>query len=158
MRRLLAAVTLIASLALAASALAVLPKNGKSYRGTTSAPKIGKFKDPVSFKIAGGGHLVQGFQFGFLSCQGSGGPPPVKNPYTQPDNIVAFGKMGIAGDGTFTDTGFHTANGVKTTATVHGKFKKRKKRVIATGTLKVSQDFPGGHCGPAKLTFSAKAK
>jgi hypothetical protein len=158
MRRLLAVLTAIAFLVAAASALAVLPKGGKTYKGTTSAPKFGKFKDPVSFKTAQGGHLVSGFQFGFLSCQGVGGPPPTSNPYTQPNAIVAFGKMGISGDGKFTGTGTHTVNGTKTTATVHGKFKKRKKRVIATGTLSVSQTFQGGQCGPTKLTFSAKAK
>src|SRR5690348_13518764 len=105
MRRLLAAVTLIACLALAASALAVLPKGGKTYKGTTSAPKVGKFKDPVSFQTVAGGHLVQGFKVGFLGCQGFGGPPPATNPYTQPDNVLAFGKMGIGGDGKFSGSG-----------------------------------------------------
>ena len=158
MRRLLAAVTLIASLALAATALAVLPKGGKTYKGTTALPKVGTFKDPVSFVTRQGGHRVEQFKVGFLSCQGSGGPPPATNPYTQPDNVIPYGRMGIGGDGSFTGSGYHIANGVRTDGSVTAKFKKRKKRVIATGTLTFKQTFAGGHCGPVKVKFTAKPK
>ena len=158
MRRLTAAGTVIALLAVAATALAAVafPKGGKSYKGTTSLPKIGKFKDPVTFKTNSNGHTVLKFKFGYLSCQGVGGPPPTTNPYTQPDNVVEFGSMGLSARGSFTGLGFHTVSGTKTTARVKGKFKLSKRRIVATGTLTVRQTFPGGHCGPEKVTFTAK--
>jgi|tagenome__1003787_1003787.scaffolds.fasta_scaffold20932696_2 hypothetical protein len=158
MRRLLAAVTAIASLALAASALAVLPKGGKTYKGTAAVPKLVNFKDPVSFVTRQGGHRVEQLKVGYLTCRPYGGPEPSTNPYTQPDNVIEFGRMGVGGDGSFTGSGYHIANGVRTDGSVTGKFKKRKKRVIATGTLKFTQTFSGGKCGPQKVKFTAKPK
>src|SRR5438105_4642201 len=100
MRKLVAALTLLAVLAAAAAALAVLPKNGAKYKGTTSAPafqgtKNRTFKDPVTFGVSNGGRTLTSFNFGEPSCFGSGGPPPKKNPYTGKGYYTKMGSVPV---------------------------------------------------------------
>jgi hypothetical protein len=166
MRRLVVFTALAGTLALAAAAAAVRPGGGVKYKGTTSAPTIvgaggKKFKDPVTFTTGTNGSQLKGFTFGEPSCQGSGGPPPTKNPYTSKFEKAKMGTILVATKGNFSLGQPLKVGGTQTHTTVSGTFKKNKKthRVLASGTITFTQTIPGGgQCGPAHLSFKAAPK
>jgi hypothetical protein len=166
MRRLAIPATLAGVLAFAATALAVLPPGGTSYKGTTSAtPFTGakgqKFTDPVTFKSSSNGRTLTSFKFGEPSCIGSGGPPPTKNPYTSKGFLAKMGTILVAPNGAFDVTKNVKIGQVNTVTRVTAKFSRNKKThkvVIKGGKITFSQDFQGSKCGPAHLTFKAAPK
>jgi hypothetical protein len=155
-----AATTLVAVLVLAtaATALAVLPKGGTKFKGTTSAPKIGKFRDPISFGVSAKQKTVVSIKFGTLGCFGSGGPPPRKNPYTQPFATVKIQSAKLKSSGSFSGGTNTSLGGTPTFVTISGKFASKSGKLSASGKIKVSQMFNGQRCGPATTTFKAKPK
>lgn len=158
MRRLTVIPFALATFALAATALAAVPSGGSRFKGTTSAPAIGHFKDPVSFKVASNAKKITGFKFGTLGCFGSGGPPPKKNPYTQPFNTGKVASIAIDAKGSFSANVAIKVGQVPTTTTVIGKFGKKHGKVTASGVITISQSFQGHTCGPSTMKFKATAK
>ena len=166
MRRLAIPAALAGVLASAATALAVLPPGTTSYKGTTSAtPFTGakgqKFTDPVTFKTSSNGRSLTGFKFGEPSCNGSGGPPPTKNPYTQKGFLAKMGSIPVDAAGKFSTTKNVKVGQVQTVTSVAGQFSKNKKThkvVVKGGKITFSQTFQGVKCGPAHLTFKAAPK
>jgi hypothetical protein len=165
MRRLVAITTLAGALALAAAALAVLPKGGSHYKGKTSAPTIigaggKKFTDPVTFTVASNSRSLTAFKFGEPSCQGSGGPPPTKNPYTASFEAAKLGGVPVAADGKFSVTKNLVVGGTPTATGVSGKFSTNRKthKVIAKGTLSFTQHVTGGGQCTGHLSFTAAPK
>ena len=109
MRRLAVPATLALALAFAATALAVLPPGGASYKGKTSAtPFVGakgqKFTDPLTFGVSKNGRTLTSFKFGEPSCFGVGGPPPTKNPYTSKGFLAKMGSIPVDASGKFNAT------------------------------------------------------
>jgi hypothetical protein len=156
--------TLAGALVLAATALAALPKGGSKYQGTTTAATLTgtkgkKFKDPVTFGVADAQHLTN-FKFGEPSCQGSGGPPPSKNPYTSKSETANMGGILVAPSGAFDVTRNIKVGKVQTTTEVSGKFTKntKTKKVTVKGTITFSQTFQGIKCGPSHLGWKAAPK
>jgi hypothetical protein len=165
MRRLAVVATLTGALVMAATALAVLPKGGSSYKGTTSAtPFTGakgqKFKDPVTFGVSADRQHLTSFKFGEPSCSGSGGPPPTKNPYTSKGFLAKMGGILVAANGAFDVTKNIKVGQVQTVTEVTGKFSKnsKTKKVVVKGKITFSQTFNGVKCGPAHLSWKAAPK
>lgn len=158
MRKLVAVPITLATLVVVTTALAVVPSGGSRFKGTTSAPAIGHFKDPVSFKIASNGKKITGFKFGTLGCFGSGGPPPKKNPYAQPFNTGKVTSIAVDAKGGFSTTVEIKVGQVPTTTIVFGKFGKKHGKVTASGAITISQSFQGQTCGPSTISFKATAK
>ena len=157
MRKLIAAVTVLATLAFTASSLAVVPRGNLHFAGFTSAPPIAGFKDPMSFSVASNARSVTGFKFGTLGCFGFGGEPPKRNPYAFPTNTAKLAAIPIKG-GAFSATQEIKVGPVPTTATVTGKFRRRSGKFTASGAITISQDFQGETCGPATMTYTATSK
>ena len=153
---------LACALLLAAAALAAKPKKGARFSGHTSATPVEGFKAPVKFTVASNGKSLSNFTFGSFGCFGAGGFKPGVNPYTG-NSLIDAGKLNIASSGKFTDNAVsaHTVAGQTTTTkmTISGRFSTPKR---VAGTIAFSQVVSGGgassSCGPAKLSFSAKAK
>jgi hypothetical protein len=158
MRKLIAVPTVLTILILAPASFALLPSGGSRFKGTTSAAKIGRFKDPVSFKVGSDASTISKFKFGTLGCFGSGGPPPTKNPYTRPFNTAKMPTISIDSKGQFSGTAQLTIGQVPTTSKVTGKFRKKSGKMRASGKITVSQTFQGQSCGPATMSYSASAK
>lgn len=158
MRRLAITAPAVAGLVFAATALAVLPAGGAHFAGTTSAARIGKFKDPVSFSVAANRAAVTSFQWGSFGCFGAGGFPPNKNPYTLPGSAAKVKSLALEPGGTFAGTGKFKLSGTPSTATISGKFSKSKGKLRASGSITIRQTSNGQKCGPGTMTFSAAAK
>jgi hypothetical protein len=174
MRRLIAGLTTLAVLALAAAALAALPPAPSKFKGTTSSGPItdcvapGKctvFRAPVSFKVVAGGksgRKIKKFKFGTLSCFGAGGFTPGKNPYTSKGSTAKVGSIAVSTGGKFSKTKSLKVNGAKTKVTVKAKFTRKashgKVKFGAKGKLTITQAIGAQKCGPATVTFKAKRK
>ena len=151
-----------AVLLLAATALAAQPKKNARFAGTTSAAPVEGFHAPVKFTVSADGKSLSSFTFGSFGCFGAGGFKPGVNPYTG-NSLIDAGKLKLASKGKFTDNAIssHTVAGQTTTTkmTIAGHFATAKS---VSGTITFSQVVKGGEvnsqCGPAKLSFSAKAK
>lgn len=150
MRRVIAVLTVLAALVVAATALAVLPPSGSRFKGKVNQPKLGgKYDDPVSFAISG--RKVKAFKFGSFGCSGGfGGPAPPQNPWTQSANTVTFGPMKIKSNGKFSGSAHHGNADFK----LSGKFSKSGKKAAGKITLTFAEN--GGDCG--SVTFTAKKK
>jgi hypothetical protein len=160
MRRFLVPSIGVAALLTCATALAALPKSGARYAGVTSAPSIGKFKDPVTFRASKDSRKLMSINFGEPSCQGSGGPPPSKNPYKSV-LAVKLGSATVSAKGKFSVTKTTQLFGRPAHSTFKGTFKRDSKtrKTLAKGSIVLTQDEPDGtHCGPAQLTFRAAPK
>jgi hypothetical protein len=151
------------ALALAAAALAAHPKKGHKYSGFVSASAINGFKPPVTFKVSSDGTKLLNFTYSSLGCEGAGGFMPGVDYWTKPFAIKKVGTVKVAAaSGRFSvknaKSTFVVSNQkTVTTTSVSGSFKNAK---TATGTITFSQAISvngGLKCGPAKLTFSAKA-
>jgi hypothetical protein len=150
------------SLALAGAALAAHPKKGHRYSGFSSETPINGFKAPVTFKVSSDGTKLLNFTYSTIGCEGAGGFMPGINYWTKPFNLKKVGTVKVAANGKFSvknaKSTFAVSNQKTVTTTgVSGRFKNGK---TATGTITFSQaiNVNGGiKCGPAKLTFSAKA-
>ena len=153
-------------LAISATALAAKPKAGKKYSGVTTAPKLNGFKAPVSFKVSRDGSKLAGFRYSDFGCLGSGGAfQPGVNYYLKSFNLHKLGTIPVATNGSFSVTNVSTTYVIQgqktvTTSSVAGKFKNSK---MASGTITFSQKFTaprvhGESCGPATVSFTAKAK
>jgi hypothetical protein len=151
---------------MSATALAATPKAGKKYSGVTTAPKLNGFKASVSFKVSRDGSKLTGFVYSDFGCLGSGGPfQPGVNYYLKSFNLHKLGSIPVAANGSFSIPNVKTTHVIQgqttvTTSSVAGKFKNSK---IASGTITFRQKFtaphiPGESCGPATVSFTAKAK
>jgi hypothetical protein len=176
-----AALAVLIIVAVAASALAALPRKGAKYSGTLikyaagkfTGPIIwGKFHAPVSFTVSSSGTKLLSFKYGYTGCFGFGGVPTTTDIYTHYGDLHTVGTVAVAAKGSFKVTGAkstHKASGgtgknkfttdLTTTSSLTGKFTTAKN---ATGTITFTQqDIYNGHkpttCGPVSLTFSAKA-
>lgn len=174
MRRLIAGLTTLTVLALAAAALAVLPPAPSKFKGTTSSGAItnctgpGKctvFRAPVSFKVVAGGksgRKITKFRFGTLGCFGAGGFIPGRNPYTSKGATAKVGSLAVSTGGKFSKTKSLTVFGSKTKVKVKGKFTRKKSggkvKFGAKGKITISQTIGAQKCGPATVTFKAKGK
>src|SRR5438876_403296 len=143
MRRYLSILSLAASLALTATALAVLPPGGTRFKGTTSAPvmtgKSGqKFKDPVSFSLTADRKHIRKFKFGLLGCFGSGGPPPNTNPYTSKFATAKLASLVVTAAGKFSGKQHEKVGSTPTDIAVQGRFAKSRGRYKAAGTITFS--------------------
>jgi hypothetical protein len=143
------------------TALAVLPGAGAKYKGFTSASPVNGFRDPVSFTVGGDLKSLHNFRFGTFGCFGAGGFQPGVNYYAKPGFTVKVSSLKLTKSGAFTGTGHATLSGqFATTAVVKGRFAKSGRKVVASGTITISQRAPqpingSNTCGPGVLTFSA---
>ncbi|MDQ6804941.1 MAG: hypothetical protein M3065_08215 [Actinomycetota bacterium] len=169
-----AALAVLIVVAVAATAFAAAPKKGAKFKGTlatSSGPlALGKFHAPVSFKVSSSGTQLVGFKYGALGCFGGGGFGN-RNPFTLPGVVKSFGPISVSAIGSFTappTKSTYTSSGgtgkskftskVTTTSSLAGAFTSAKR---ASGTITFSQksvyNGRSSKCGPAVLTFSAKA-
>jgi len=161
-RRLMIAVG-VALLTAAAVAIAAHPKKGAHFAGTSSEPVIMGFKAPVTFAVSSNGKTATNFRYSTLGCFGAGGFPPGVNPYTQANAVIKIGAVTISTSGRFARTGavsvYHSTFGITTTTTtkLSGTFTGPK---ASHGKITFSQKDTGrytGTCGPATISFTAKA-
>lgn len=155
-----AAVSLVCALPLAAPALAAKPKKGARFAGRTSAPPVEGFRAPVRFTVSPDGRSLYNFTFGTFGCFGAGGFRPGVNPYTG-NSLIDAGRVKVAAGGRFSDKTLsaYSVAGQTTTTTISisGMFGAPK---TATGTITFSQVVTGtskSACGPSKLSFYASA-
>jgi hypothetical protein len=152
----------VASLAVAGAALAAHPRKGHKYSGFSSVGAINGFKPPVKFKVSSDGTKLLNFTYSSLGCEGAGGFMPGVDYWTKPFAVKKVGTVNVTGNGKFSVKSAKSTFSVSgqttvTTSTISGRFKNAK---TATGTITFSQTISvngGIKCGPAKLTFSAKA-
>ncbi len=157
-----ASAVLAVALVLAAAALAAKPKKHARFAGTTNATPEEGFHAPVKFTVSSDGKSLSGFTFGSFGCFGAGGFRPGVNPYTA-HSLIDAGKLKLGANGKFSDnaSASYTVSGQTTTTkmTISGKFSTPKR---VAGTIVLSQVVKGGgansKCGPAKLSFTARAK
>jgi hypothetical protein len=154
-RTLAIALSALAALLLAATALAVLPQKGR-FAGTTNAHAQGGFQDGVVFSVINNGHTLHDFSFGTLGCFGIGAFPVGVDPYALASSVGTVGTIQLAKNGTFlvtTKPHFSDPEGTTTTAIIQGSFSNAK---TLKGTITISQvDNEKDKCGPTKMTFSA---
>jgi hypothetical protein len=144
-----AAVLLLVS-ALPGAALAAKPKAGASFSGTTGEPPIGGFHAPVSFKVSRDGKSLTGFTYSSLGCFGAGGFRAGEDVFTQPFSVIKVGTVKVAANG--------TPNRTTTTVGVSGRFSTPRK---ISGTIGFTQSNPTATpttCGPARVSFTARAR
>jgi len=174
MRRLIAGLTTLTVLALAASALGVLPRAPSKFKGTTSAGPITQctgpnkckvFRAPVSFTVLAGGksgRRITKFKFGTLGCFGAGGFTPGTNPYTLKGSTAKVGSIAVSSGGKFAKTKNIKVGTIKTKVKVKGNFTRkgsgRKLKFAAKGKITIFQTLGAQKCGPGTVTFKAKGK
>ncbi len=150
----------VGALTFVTAAPAAGPKRGAAFRGTTSAPPIEGFHAPVTFKVAANGLSLHNFTYGSFGCFGVGGFRPGVNPYTG-TSLIDAGKVEVSAGG---HIDAHALSGYS----VDGQSTLTRITVVArfvsprslSGTITYSQTVTGtvhSSCGPAKLSFSAKA-
>ncbi len=151
----------VALLASAAVASAAHPKKGSHFAGTTSGVVINGFAPPVTFAVSSNGKTLTTFDYATFGCVGAlGGFRPGIDYYTS-GTIIKVGKIKVSASGHFAVSGaaFVRNNGgstVTTTTKVSGSFTSAH---VASGVITFTQKFGTGtlQCGPAMLTFTAKA-
>ncbi len=153
--------TVVALLALCATALAAHPPAGKQYSGFTSAAKINGFRAPIRFKVSSNAADLLAFEYGSLGCIAF---PVTGNPYAKPTGFIKLGTIAVSRTGSFSLANSKSvSSGVvkdTTVSTVTGTF---KTATSATGKIVFTQSEagPGGFhksCGPVHLTFTATTK
>jgi hypothetical protein len=148
------------ALTLAAGALAALPKAGARFAGTTSQAPIEGFHAPVSFVVSHGRSSLTGFAFSTLGCFGAGGFRTGEDEFTKPFAIVKVGTVKLAKNGSVSARGVKftdAPNKTTTVVSVSGKFTSAK---AISGSITFSQTNRTAStiaCGPAHLSFTAKA-
>jgi hypothetical protein len=160
------AVAAVGALTITGTALAAHPKSSKKYGGSTSAAKLNGFSPKVTFKTSKDGKKLVKFTYQSTGCFGSGGQlTPGVNYLAKPWNLHDLGTIGVSSKGTFSRKNIKTTYAVSgqtttTTSSVDGHFKNAS---TAVGTITFTQSFtqkgvpPTKPCGPAKITFTAKA-
>jgi hypothetical protein len=160
------AVAAVGALTLTGTALAAHPKSAKKYGGSTSAAKLNGFAPKVTFKTSKDTKKLFNFTYQSTGCYGSGGQlTPGVNYLTKPWNLHDLGTIAVSSKGTFsrknvTTTYTSGAQRTATTSSVTGHFKNAS---TAVGTITFTQTVfqkSGPQikpCGPAKITFTAKA-
>jgi len=156
-RVMIAAVSLLASALLGASALAASPKNGARFSGRLSTAPVEGFHAPVRFKVSSNGKLLDNFTFGSFGCFGAGGFRPGVNPYTG-NSLINAGAIKVTPNGTFSQTKLagYTVGGQQTSfsVTVKGRF---PKHTSAAGTVMFTEQVSGSaaKCTSPALKFTA---
>jgi hypothetical protein len=160
-RRTAGALAILASLSVAAAALAASPTKGARFKGTAkgrlSFQPGNSFlgKDPLSFTTSSSGSQLLSFTYTDRVCG------------LALSHVVHVGTIKVGAGGKFSVSKRKSARvpdavkdggTVVTTTTIRaGKFVSAKK---ATGTLEYTQNEKGGpasRCGPIKLKFTATA-
>jgi hypothetical protein len=156
MRKLAITLAVSTTLAVAASAWAVVVPSNGPFAGKTALRGINGFSNVVQFNVTGGGKFMKKFTFGTLGCFGVGGFPVGTDPYGDPANTVLIASIPVT-KGAFKYTAKVTlpdGTGTVTTALIQGSFTNGK---AVSGTISVSQADQGDTCGPAKTKFTAVA-
>jgi hypothetical protein len=139
------------------SALAALPKAGKSYAGFNSGPAFNGFKPPVSFKVSSDGRRLLGFKYSVGDCGGLGGSG---DPWTNPVFVRKVGTIKVGSKGYFSVKNavwkvVFSANPLVykySYSTVSGHFKTRRE---AIGTIMLKTRIGSSSCPGQKLSFTA---
>jgi hypothetical protein len=156
----LSAAFALSALALTPAALAALPKAGARFAGTTSQPPILGFHAPVSFTVSHNRGSLTGFRFSSLGCFGAGGFRAGEDVFTKPFAIIKLGTVKVSKTGTISASAvkyLYAQNHTTTVASVSGKFTNAK---TLHGKITFSQANPSAvptSCGPAQISFTAKA-
>jgi hypothetical protein len=151
MRKLAITLAVLTTLAVAATASAVVPSRG-AFAGTTGLRPINGFSDLVTFKSAS--NKLTKFQFGTLGCFGTGAFPIGVDPYGDPGALATLKTIPVTAKGTFTfttKTPLTGSTGVVTTSTVTGTFTAPGK---VSGLISISQSENGDTCA-SKMKFTA---
>ncbi|HEX4467765.1 MAG TPA: hypothetical protein VH025_11310 [Solirubrobacteraceae bacterium] len=159
----LALLLAVASLVMAAQALAASPKKGAHFKGATSSALVNNFPAPVTFTVSSDGKKLTGFKYSSFGCFGAGGFRAGIDYYTMPFAVMKVGTVKVSKGGHFSVSGAsstYEAHGQKTVTTskVTGHFSKAK---VASGAITFSQKVTGSfnsNCGPGTVTFTAAAK
>jgi hypothetical protein len=155
MRTLVVVTTIVASLVLAASALAVLPAARTKFAGTTSERPINGFRATVTFAAGPGGRTIRNFVFQTLGCFGTGAFPAGTDPYAEEPWRVA--SIPVDAKGAFSAAVKPVGSGIdagKMTAKISGSFTGATK---VAGKITFSQVQSGSDCGPQTVKFAAAA-
>lgn len=148
------------AITLAAGALAAVPKADARFAGTTSQAPIEGFHAPVSFVVSHGRSSLTGFAFSTLGCFGAGGFRAGEDVFTKPFAIVKVGTIKVTKNGSVSARGVkftYAPNKITTVVSVSGKFTSAK---TISGSITFSQTITAPvptACGPAHLSFKAKA-
>ena len=154
MRKLAITLAVSTTLALAASAWAVVVPSNGAFAGKTALHPINGFSDIVTFNVTGGGKFVKKFTFGTLGCFGIGSFPVGTDPYGDPTNTGVIASIPVT-KGAFkytTKLKLPESEGTVTTALVQGSFTSSR---AVSGTITISQSDNGDTCGPSKMKFTA---
>lgn len=156
-RRTATALTLLASLALAATALAVTPKKGAKFKGTATGTvefaTSFTAKDPLSFTVSSSSKKLTSVAYTDSVCDLAASKLIEVGTVKVTGGRFSVSKLKSAPEGDTTKDG----GTVVTTTSISGRFTSAKK---ATGTLEYSQKQSGSStasCGPIKLKFSLSA-
>ncbi len=144
--------TMVGTVILAASALAV-PTKPSVFMGVTSERPINGYKATVRFAAPAGRRVLRNFVFETLGCFGSGAFPVGVDPYFESPwrvKAIPVNKKGVySAKVTATSP---AADAGTLTATIKGSFRGTRK---AIGKITFSQEQGGAECGPQTVKFTA---